>query len=533
MLPFMTKIKFLFILCLILVITFFAFTPVLRSNFTNWDDEDYVTNNSVIRSPLLISLKKVFGSFYLRSYQPLTILSYKIEYGFFKLNPVGYHTTNLILHLLNCLLVFWLIFKLSRNIFVSFLTAILFGIHPLQVESVAWISERKGLLCTFFLLGSIISYVSYVQKNRAFKYYIFSLSLFVLALLSKGIAIILPVILLLVDYFVFLRRKRVIFRDKIPFFILSLLFIVINLYALYSEVDAESVGSFSILDKIRISSYCVMFYFNKIFIHANLSCVYTYAGGKEAPSISGFLFSLLPILALFATMIISLRYTKFFLAIVLFLVSIFPALQLVPVGRAIVADRYIYFPSIWIFYLLSEFIVWVLGQIRRYKRSYGILKAALIISLFLTLVSLVFITQNRARVWKDSFTLWNEALRVSPSAIANNHLGHAYQKKGDLNTAIAYYTAALHLDPNYFSAYNNRGTAYASEGELEKALIDFNRAIEIRPFNFKAYKNRARLYYLIREYNKSWEDVYAVERLGQKMEGQFMESLKSASGREN
>ncbi|MCX5705375.1 MAG: tetratricopeptide repeat protein, partial [Candidatus Omnitrophica bacterium] len=419
-------------------------------------------------------------------------------------------------------------------IFISFLTAILFGIHPLQVESVAWISERKGLLCTFFLLGSIISYFYYVQKNKVSKYYIYSLFLFVLALLSKGTAVILPVALLLSDYFVFLKRKREIFWDKIPFFILFLLFTIITIYARYVGVDVSSAGLNTILDKIKIASYCVMFYLNKIFIPINLSCVYTYPAGKYDSSIFAFLISLFLIFALLAAMIMSLKYTKkFFLAIALFLVSILPALQFVPVGRAIVADRYIYFPSIWVFYIISVFIVWIFGKTRGNKRGYSVSRIALIVTLFLSLVSLVFITQNRAKAWKDSISLWNEALRVSPSAIANNHLGLAYQMKGDFNRAVSYYTAAIYLDPKFFKAYNNRGIVYQLQGELEKAIIDYSMALEINPRYFRAYRNRARVYYLKRVYNKSWEDVSIAEKLGQKMDDQFIESLKKASGREN
>lgn len=530
----MIKFKIAVSVCLIVILAFAAFFSALTNDFVNWDDDNYVTANFNIKYLSWDSVKRIFGSFYMAGYQPMTILSYLFDYNLFQLNPIGYHITNLILHLLNCLLVFWLIFKLSNNVSVSFITTILFSIHPLQVESVAWISERKGLLCAFFLLGSIISYLSYIRDKRVFKYYIFSLSLFFLALLSKATAITLPIALLLIEYLSVSEIKRIFLKDKIPFFILSLLFVIITIYAHYTGVDIKSRGLFTFLDRTRIASYCIVFYLNKIFIPTNLSCVYAYPGGQYGPSGFISLISPLLVIALFTAIMMSLRYTKkIALASALFLVTIFPALQFVPVGRAIVADRYMYFPSVWIFYIISETVVWFFKKDVGGKRYYNAARIILMSALLLIITGLFFITQNRTRVWKDSVTLWSDALRTCPSAIAYNHLGLVYQMRGDLKTAILNFTMAIQIDPRYFKAYNNRGVMYRAQGELEKAIADYNKAILINPRYLKAYKNRARVYYLRKEYDKSWEDVHRLGELGQKMELQFLENLKKASGRES
>jgi protein O-mannosyl-transferase len=170
----------------ILIITLASFFPVLKNDFTNWDDTGYVTENNIIRSVSLVNLKSIFFSFSMTHYHPVTILSYLLEYQFFRLNPFNYHLTNFILHLLNCLLVFWMIYLLSGSIFISGLTALLFGIHPLQVESVAWISERKNLLYAFFFLGALISYLYYLRKDEKTKYFFLCLGFFILSLLSKS-----------------------------------------------------------------------------------------------------------------------------------------------------------------------------------------------------------------------------------------------------------------------------------------------------------------------------------------------------------
>ena len=209
-------------LCLILLIVFGAFLPSLKNGFVNWDDDCYVLNSSSISSSISASnLKSIFTSFSVGHYQPLTILSYAFDYQLFKLNPYYYHLTNLILHLLNSLLVFYLIYLLSGNIGVSFITAILFGIHPLHVESVAWISERKDVLYSFFFLLSCIIYLYYLTKERNSKYYLLSLFLFLCSLLSKSMAVTLPLLLLLMDYYLKRKPNKELLLDKIPYFFLT------------------------------------------------------------------------------------------------------------------------------------------------------------------------------------------------------------------------------------------------------------------------------------------------------------------------
>ena len=155
---------------LILAVTFFAFYPALENGFVHWDDDIYVTENPLIRSISRVNIRQIFSSTFSAQYQPLIVLSFMLEYRLFGLDPFFYHLDNLILHLLNCLLVFWLIFLISqKNIPVSFVTTLLFAIHPLRVESVAWVSERKDVLYAFFFLLVIIFYYYYLREHPNLK----------------------------------------------------------------------------------------------------------------------------------------------------------------------------------------------------------------------------------------------------------------------------------------------------------------------------------------------------------------------------
>ena len=297
----MKNFKIIILIGLILIIAFASFSPCLRNSFVNWDDNGYVSDNTTLKPFSLSSVKIIFTSFNLGHYHPLTMLSYALEYQFFKLNPFGYHLDNLILHLLNCLLVFWLIFILSENIFISFLTAVLFGIHPLQVESVAWISERKNLLYAFFFLSAMLAYVFYIKSNRELKYYFLGLVLFIFSLLAKSMAVTLPLVLLLVDYFLNRKVGKAMFLDKIPFFILSLVFGIIAIFGVYSSGALRHENSYGLASILIVAAHGVVFYLSKIFLPLKLSCLYPYYGVGDIH----FLYSIILALALALMVIIS------------------------------------------------------------------------------------------------------------------------------------------------------------------------------------------------------------------------------------
>jgi len=483
----MKKFKIIVCLCLILGAVATAFFPCLKNGFTNWDDAEYITENPVIRSLSLRNIKTIFSSVIFANYHPITVLSFMIEYRLFKFNPYYYHLNNLQLHLFNCLLVFWLVFILCGRASVALLTALLFGVHPLQVESVAWISERKGLLCGLFFIGAIISYLYYLRKERRSVYYYFSILLFIFSLLCKPVALSLPLVLLLVDYSY--RRKKIAIRDKIPFFIVSSFFGIVAVYAQYAGEAIRPEGVFNIVDKLTVAIYALMFYLAKILMPLKLACVYPFSAMKD-PHL--FIYSFTLLLGVTAVFIKSKEQRrKIIFGSGFFFIAILPALQFVPIGQVRVADRYVYLPLLGIAYIASEGCVWLYQ--RAQKRV--MVRISLLIIPAVVIATLSFLSWRRCQIWHNNVTLWNDVLHNYPEVYtAYLNRGNDYLGKGGLDAAIADYSKTLEINPRAARAYSNRATVYLKKGDLEQALSDCNKALEINPRKADAYSNRGVVY---------------------------------------
>ena len=246
-------------ICFIVIITFIVFFPSFKCGFTNWDDEDYVTKNSLVVSNF-IHVKEIFKTPVLLNYHPITMLTFALNYQFGKLNPVGYHLWNVLLHVLNTILVFVFIFIFTkRNLLMATIVALFFGIHPMHVESVAWVSERKDVLYVFFFLAALISYLYYKEKGKPIWYSI-TLLLFILSCLSKAMAVVFPFVLILIDYYTadsisqiaIWKRKTSI--DKIPFFLISLVFGITAYVIQHNGKAMEFMNHFTSFQRLVLSS---------------------------------------------------------------------------------------------------------------------------------------------------------------------------------------------------------------------------------------------------------------------------------------
>ncbi|HNW39211.1 MAG TPA: tetratricopeptide repeat protein [Candidatus Omnitrophota bacterium] len=476
----MKNLKIVIPVFLILLITLFSFYPCLKNNFTNWDDNLYVTENKAIRSVSLENLKHISVSFFITHYQPVTIFSYLLDYHFFKLNPFGYHLTNLILHLLNCLLVFWLIYMLTGKIAIACLVALGFGIHPIQAESVAWISERKNLLYAFFYLGAIISYLNYLGKEEKLKYYYSCLALFSLSLLSKSMALTLPLVLLSLDYLLARKIDRKLFMEKIPFFVLSLLFGLIALAGGRLAKVFFDENSYSLFTRLTGAAYDIIFYLGKIFLPVKFSVLYPYTEIKNNPL---YLYSFALVIILFVIAAISMRYSrKIIFGVGFFCLTIFPALRFLPLDDVLVADRYVYLPVIGIFYLAAEGLFWLYCRPARYIR---LARGILVSGLVLAVIFLTFSTRQRSRVWKDSVSLWNNVLANYPNiAAAYNNRGEALMGRGQFQEAYADFKLAMQVavkplyNPTYKYYYLNLGDSLRALGKNQEAIAIFTQLIK-------------------------------------------------------
>ena len=218
---------------LLLVIAIIVFSPALKNGF-NYDDDIYIKENRFIKSLSFYNVERIFTSFFAGNYQPVSVLTYLFEYRFFGLNPYPYHLTNIIVHLFNCLLVFWLFYLIGGRVLGAWIVSVLFVIHPLRVESVAWVSERKDVVYAFFFLCACIAYIYYLKNGENRKLYCLAIIAFILSLLSKPMAITLPLVLFIFDYFFSRKFSKSLYLDKVPFFILSFLFGVVTIFSQYS-----------------------------------------------------------------------------------------------------------------------------------------------------------------------------------------------------------------------------------------------------------------------------------------------------------
>lgn len=487
----------------IFVITLFAFLPSLKNGFTGWDDDLLVTENSDIRELSWHSTKTIFTSFYTGAYIPLTVLSYSLEYHFFERDARAYHTTNLVLHLLTSSLVFILIYVLSKSISISFVATLLFAIHPLRVESVAWIAGRKDVLYSLFYLGSLLLYL-YYQKQNTKKYYWLSLVLFVLSLLSKGTAVTLPVVMFICDYLLHRNFSRKLVFEKIPFFMLAFLFALITILGERTFGYLGTVPTTVFFDRILTASYGLVFYLYKIVIPVRLSCYYSYPTMTRNFLPPIFYFSVVTVVLIVIGVIISAKYTrKIVFGFALFLIAMLPYLQLIPTGQ-IMADRYTYIASIGLFSIVGEGFHWLYDK---KLKSLHILKSLLMLIFAAIISTLSVLTFHRCMVWKDSITLWSDALEKYPhSKIARYNRGIAYRMRGEYDKAITDFSHALKVDPDFARAYNDRGVVYFLLKEYDKAFADYTDALRIDQEYAEAYNNRGVIYIYLTEYNRAIDE---------------------------
>jgi tetratricopeptide (TPR) repeat protein len=469
-------------LAFILVLSFIAYLPALHNGLLSWDDNSYIRDNPLLYS---FNLKEIFSRNVVSNYHPLTILTLALEYQFFGLNPTGYHAFNVLLHLLNVILVFYAVYLISDKAGVALLASLLFGIHPIHAESVAWVAELKDLLYTFFYLASYILYLKYIN-DRNKKFYIYALLLFLASILSKAMAASLPVVLLLTDYFKGRKINLKTLSEKIPFFLLAIAFGIVALLAQKSS-GASDVIDLSFPQRIIFACYGFISYLVKLILPLNLCAYYPYpVGSGESIPLLYYIYLIL-FTGLAVIVFYSLRYTKKILfGIGFFALTVFLVLQLLPVGGAVMADRYSYIPSIGIFYLAGEGFYFLWGSKRKWI-------AIILLSGFTVFFSAK--TYTRCSVWKSDMTLWNDVIsqyQTIPEAYFSR--GNAYKSENKYELAYADFNKAIELDPNYAQAYYNRGTAFMEENKHDQALADFNKAIKLDPNFPLAYNNRGNVF---------------------------------------
>uniref|UniRef100_A0A7V3RID8 Tetratricopeptide repeat protein n=1 Tax=candidate division WOR-3 bacterium TaxID=2052148 RepID=A0A7V3RID8_UNCW3 len=506
------KSKILIFLLVTGIITFITLSPCLKNGYCNWDDYHLITANHSIKDLSLGNLKEMFTTGYVGTYIPLTILSFALEYRFFKLNPFFTHLINLLLHIFNVTLTFWFIYLLSDNLLLSFFVSLLFGIHPLHVESVAWATERKDMLYSLFYLSSLIFYIYHLRLHKNF-YYILTLILFILSALSKPMAVTLPAVLLLIDYYFEKKFSFAQISSKVLFFIIAAIFGIIN-------IIFQGSGTFSFSTYFKhffVFSHNLLFYLYKLLIPLNLSCFYPYPENFEKSLPLPFLIAPVLIAGIIYFMIKAkiLKLNVIF-GLLFFLITLLPVSQIVPlVAPAITADRYTYIPSIGIFFLAGLFLEGL--YFKRLKESPP---SRFILKSFLLLVFILYaiLSFNRCKIWKDSITLWSDVLKKYPkNGIAYNNRGNAHFLLGQYDKALNDFNQAIEFNPSLELAYFNRGKVYERLMMLDKAIADFTNALKIQPNLAIGYVDRGAAYCRIGEYDKAYNDLSYALKLDSKL----------------
>ncbi|MBW2491193.1 MAG: tetratricopeptide repeat protein [Deltaproteobacteria bacterium] len=484
------KIAISLLLILAIIMTY---GQVKNFDFVGYDDQDYVTENSQIRKGLTVKgIAWAFTSFYSANWHPLTWISHMLDCELYGLNPMGHHWTNLIFHMLNAILLFLVLERMTGAIWRSAFVAALFALHPLHVESVAWVSERKDVLSTFFGLLSIAAYCRYVKKTST-KYYILTIVLLSIGLMAKPMLVTFPFLLLLLDFwplnrfhhkddvllqsekgdhFDFKGIQRLIL-EKIPFFIPVVLSCALTFFAQKSEGAVQALGGLSLKNRIANALVSYAKYVLKMFWPSKLAVFYPHPRDTlPAWQIVGA--ALLITCACFLALRAAKKYPYIVIGLFWYLGTLVPVIGFVQVGAQAMADRYTYIPLIGLYIIVA----WgVLDLFRKwhYRKIYLSVFAILILS------ALTAKTFFQIRHWKNSITLFEHAIRVTENNYkAHNNLAIASEPI-DLDRAIFHYKEALKINPKFATAHGNLGLALCRKGNYEEAVSYFAKALEINP----------------------------------------------------
>jgi len=489
------------------VVTLAVYLRSLWSGFVNYDDLGYVVDNPVIRTLNWGFIKWAFTHEFMGNWHPLTMISYALDFRFWGLNPMGYHLTNIVLHAVNTLLVGFLATRLyglasyerERDFYPGILTglvaALLFGLHPIHVESVAWVSERKDVLSGLFFVLSTLAYVRYADpdwRRGSGVYYAWSLVLFILALMSKPMAITLPLVLLILDFYPLSRKDvgRALY-EKVPFFVLSLASMFLTVWA--QAKGRALLTHYPLAERLAVAVRAYVFYIYKTILPVNLIPYYP---RPLHPFDFVFYLSLAAFIAVTVWCLVTLGpgRKKLYTAVWLYyLVTLLPVVGIVQAGYQMAANRYMYIPSIGPFILLGSFVGYFSSRLAENR---VIITVSVVAALVLGLL-----TFRQERFWKDSVSLWTRELKYKPVTLAYTGRGYAYYQEGKYNEAIEDYTVVIDGtkgrrtgDIELDEVYNKRGLAYEKMGELKPAISDFNDAVKLNPKNARALNNRGNAY---------------------------------------
>jgi len=481
------------IVLLLILSSLVVYGQVRHFDFVNFDDTTYVSQNSNIQQGLTVdSVRWALTTVYAANWFPVTWLSHMLDYQLFGLDSGMHHMTSVLLHIVNSLLLFFIFKKMTGSLWQSAMIAALFALHPLHVESVAWVSERKDVLSTLFWMLTLLAYLAYVDRPSGIRYAAVVL-FFVLGLMSKPMLVTLPFLLLLLDYWPLNRisflpspeksgTKQLalaasLVREKIPLFILVVLSSVITYYAQQKGGAVAPLDVIPLAERVANSIVAYIGYIGKMVYPIHLVCLYPHPGALPWWKVltSGLLIAAISVAAFGAAR----KYPYVIVGWLWYMGTLVPAIGIVQVGSQSMADRYTYVPVVGLFLV----IVWGVPEFFK-KWRYG--KTVLAVSSVVVLCVLMLLARQQAGYWRNSITLFEHALEGTENNYTMHYnlanvLATHKQAKADNETAVRHYLEALRIKPNFADAHNNLANLYMFDGRLDSAIEHYSKALAIDP----------------------------------------------------
>ncbi len=475
--------RIFFLYFILVLITGIAYRDVVSFEFVNYDDNVYVTKNPhVCEGEFLDNIRWAFTSLDTGNWHPITWISHILDCRAFGFDPRGHHLMNVFFHIITGLLIFHVLRKMTKDIWPSFFTAGIFLVHPMHVESVAWIAERKDILCGFFWIITIGLYIRYSDQPNKTRYAWLFLS-FALALMSKPMAVTLPCVLILLDYWPLNRsasylrinnRFLGLITEKIPLFLLSG---VASAIAYMGQKDAGALNDQTLYEKLTIAVQGYWTYLIQFFWPSHLAFLYPYP--QVAWPVEKLVIAAVTLIAISVFAIWRLHSQPHLLiGWLLFLGMLVPVIGLVKIGGHFVADRYSYLPYIG----LSVFCCWGIFSYSKARLPAGVLGG-------IGLVVFMLLAHNQTQNWRNSEILFQRAIEVTAdNYLAHNYLGGEYFKRGQLTKAKDHFIEAVRINPNFADGHYNLGGVYYAQNLLGAARSEFQAAVIIDPNYFMARK---------------------------------------------
>jgi tetratricopeptide (TPR) repeat protein len=471
-------------------------------DFVDYDDNIYILENAHVQ--LGLSRQSFIWAFTTThtaaNWHPLTWLSFLFDYELYRFNPAGYHWTNIFFHAANTLLLFFIFLRTTGEIWKSAFVSVLFAIHPINVESVAWIAERKNVVSTFFGLLTILAYVFYVEVPGIKRYALVLLS-FAMSLMAKPMLVTLPFILLLLDYWP-LRRIPVVMKDrrngilwpeffplmreKLPMLFLSGVSAIITVYAAQRGDAIKGLDAFPFIARLTNAIVSYVAYLEKMIWPQNLAAFYPHEGVVSFWKIVAACIVIGGVTAL--VLYTFPRYRYLFVGWFWYVGTLFPVIGLIQVGYHSMADRYAYIPLIGIFIIISWGFPEILSRLP-IKKTRLILPAGMIVSFF------ALLTWQQMQHWRNSETLFQHALAVTKNNYqAHQGMGNVMLRRGNMDNAAGHYKEALRIKPDHADVLNNLGLVFMYQGKLEDAMQQYREALQIKPIKARTYNNMGVLF---------------------------------------